>query len=150
MHAVHQDIAKKVVNRELNGVVPIATLVLNILNKELPFDQRLEISKDKILNLNHIFYLSKSSSVLIEPIDKYIQLYIETGMLNAWVQKYAAKIKVRNKFHKREPKRLHVKNVLGAVMIFTGLCVLSLIVFLMEMLKTKFVLFERIIDYLTY
>lgn len=147
---LHQDIAKKVANRELNGVVPIATLVLNILNKEQPVDRRLETSKDRLFNLHHNFYFSKSSSALVDPFDRHIQLYIEAGLINAWVQKYAAKIKVRNKLDKRQPKRLHVKNVLGAVMIFACLSGLSIIVFLMEVLKAKVVMFERIIDYLTY
>lgn len=140
----------RLANRQLNGVVPLARLVLNNLNKQQPIGRRLEITKDTIIVLHHNFYLSKSSSVLVEPIDKYIQSFVEAGLMNAWVHKYSPEIKVRNKLDKRHPKRLHVKNVLGAVMIFGVLSALSVIVFLMEVFKEKFVIFEWIIEYLTY
>lgn len=147
---VHAEILRQVANRTLSGVSIAPELVFNNLNRKMPVGQRLEPSKDIVLVLSNNFYLSKGSSVLSEPFDKHIQMYQETGLIKAWVRKYAAKIKVRNKLDKRHPKKLHVKNVLGAVYIFGVFSFLSIIVFIVELFKGKCVILECFIDYFTY
>lgn len=147
---VHAEVLEQVANGTINGVGIAAELVYNSLNRKMPVDQRLEPSKDVLLVLFITFYLSKGSSVLSEPFDKHLQMYQETGLIEAWLRKYAAKIKVRNKLDKRYPKKLHVKNVLGAVYIFGVLSFLSIIVFIIELFKEKCVILECFIDYFTY
>lgn len=147
---VHGKLLQHVASKRLDGVIVATELVLNSFNKHQPIDERLELSKEIIMVLNNNFYLSKGSSVLSEPFDKYIQVYQEAGLINAWIRRYAERIEVRNKLDKRQPKKLHVKNVLGAAMIFGSLSMLSVIVFLMELFKEKIWRFKRIIDYLTY
>lgn len=123
---------------------------MHVLNKRQPYNRRLDISKDRILVLFHNFYLSKKSSILADPFDKYIQIYVEAGLVDAWVHRYAHAIKVRNKFDKRQPKKLHINNVLGAVYIFGMFSLLSVIVFVMELFKGRYPIIASVIDYFTY
>lgn len=147
---VHAEIYRRLANKKLDGIVIASELVLNSLNKLLPVDRRLELSKDTIMVLNNIFYVSKNSSILSDPFDRHIQLYQEAGLIEAWARRYAERIRVRNRLDKRHPRKLHIKNLLGAVMIAGMMAVLCIIVFSMELLASRFPVLERIIDYLTY
>lgn len=147
---VHGQLLGQIARKRVHGVTVATEIILNSFNKHQPVDSRLELSKETIIVLNNMFFVSKGSSVLSEPVDKYIQVYQEAGLIGAWVRRYAERIKVRNKLDKRQPKKLHVKHVLGAAMVYGILSTLSVIVFLMEIFREKIGIFERILDYLTY
>lgn len=146
----HAELYRKLANKELNGVVIASELVLNSLNKLQPVDRRLELSKDTIMVLNNVFYLSKNSSILSDPIDRHIQLYQEAGLIDAWARRHADRINVRNRLDKRHPRKLHIKNILGAVVISSIMTVLCVVVFFMELIASKVPIMKCIIDYLTY
>lgn len=108
-------------------------------------EQRLPSPYDTVEKVNRSDVIVNSA-----PDGFNIQLYQEAGLIEAWARRYAERIRVRNRLDKRHPKKLHIKKVLGAVIIAGMMAVLCIIVFSMELLASRFPVLECIIDYLTY
>lgn len=134
----------------MDGVSFTTEILVNRFNRKQSPDRRLEFTKDQLFPLTAVFYFSKNSTLIQYPFNKLIRLYQESGLITYWTRKYADKFNSKSKFDKRKLTKLDFDNILGAVKIYGALSIISFIVFVMEMLKSRYAIIDRIVEYFTY
>lgn len=116
----------------------------NALNK-----RKVKILKTKeyIRLLPFCMYYRKHSC-LIQPFDQEILAFTSSGLIDLWAKKFRKSL--QNKSDKNEPKPLSLKQIVGVIIMCSYLFAASLIIFILELLSTKFEAIKCVIDFLMF
>lgn len=107
---------------------------------------RLAATKDHLYMLPLIFLFRKTSPLATE-FNRQLQLLQERGLVDFWFRNITGSPKSNEK---REPTKLEMTSILAAFQICGAMYVVSIIVFILELVSKKSKRIKRIIDYLTY
>lgn len=108
--------------------------------------RRLGITSDRMFMYCPVFYFHKKS--ILRPVfdEEFLKLR-ETGLTQYWIKKY---IDDRITKQNRAPERLKLINVLGAFEVCILMYSISIIVFIFELLSSRYRRTKRFLDFLTY
>lgn len=106
----------------------------------------LAATKDHLYMLPLIFLFRKTSPLAVE-FNRQLQLLQETGLIGFWFRNITSSSKSNET---RDPKKLEMTSILAAFQICAAMYIVSVLVFILELVSVKSKRIKRIIDYLTY
>lgn len=107
---------------------------------------RLAGTKDQLYMLPLIFLFRKTSPLATE-FNRQLQLLQERGLVDFWFRNITGSLKSSET---RDPTKLEMTSILAAFQICGAMYIVSIIVFILELLSKKSKRVKKIIDYLTY
>lgn len=131
-----------------NGVVVLwSDFILNYFNLvESPY-RRLSFTKDRLFMYNLGFYFRKKS--LLTPLFNHeLTKFDQSGLTRFWISNYMDDRKIKSKY--RSNFKGHIENVFGACEICAFMYLISIVVFILEVISTRQSRIRCIIDYLTH
>lgn len=102
-------------------------------------------TKDYIRLLPFCMYFRKHSC-LMKPFNRQISAYTSSGLINFWAS--AFRKSAHSKSDKKEPKPMSLHQVVGVIIVCSFLIAVSLIIFTLELLSTKFQAIKSSLDFL--
>lgn len=130
----------------INGVALATEVLQQAFNFENPL-RRLGFTKDRLFMFSSVFVFRKKS-MLTRVFNEKLQRLQEFGLPELWKKNRVIEQKVRAK--KTEPTKLGLDNVMAAFQICGVLYVISIFVFIMEIISGKFPRIKYVLDFLTY
>lgn len=132
---------------DIKGVVFSSDLSQKSFNLRNSPNRRLAFSKDRLFMYSPVFFFRKKS-ILTTEFNEQIQTLRETGLIEFWTKNFIDDRKPESKH--TQPTKLKMKNILGAFQICGIMLLISVIVFLLEIISVKFQHIKHILDYFTY
>lgn len=115
----------------------------NYINKS---SRLIQYTRDIVRLQNPVFYMRKNS-FLTRMFNEKIEQCRESGLIEHWLAKYVHKpMKTKHV----EPNRLGIPNILAILQISAVMCVISFVVFLLEVFCPPHGFVRKILDFLTY
>lgn len=130
---------------DTNAVVFSSDLCLKSHNLEHS-KHRLTATKDRLFMYSPTFLFRKLSPLVME-FNKQIQSLQETGLIDYWIRNYTD---TRKSHVNRKPNKLKLTSILAAFQLCGAMYVVSIIVFILEIVSAKFKRIKSILDYITY
>lgn len=109
--------------------------------------RRLGYTKDRLFMYAPVIYFRKRS-ILKEVFNEQLQRIREAGVTQYWIKKYIDDRKTKP--NHRAPKKLQIKSILAAFEICIFMYFISFIVFILELLSTRYRRIKVFLDFLTY
>ena len=110
-------------------------------------NRRLAFAKDRLFMFSPVFYFRKKS-MLTSVFNHHFRSFREAGLIDFWVRNRIDDRKLNTKH--REPTKLHMENVIAAFQICGFMCLISFIIFILEIISVKCRRIRLAIEYLTY
>lgn len=131
----------------LHGVVYIhahSVEYFNLLNSPV---HRLEYTESRAFINFPVFYLTKHSKYRIV-FNHQLSLFIESGLIEYW----SAKFLDRNRFekHDKRPQKFGMGGITAILKICASLYLISIWIFIAEILSEKCIFLKKVIESLTY
>lgn len=133
-------------DRDINGVAlasDVSIKLFNLRNKH----RRIVFTKDRLLRFSPLI-LYRKNSVLIRVFNTQLQALIEAGLIDYWTKTYTDTHKSNAK--QKPPSKIRLGNVAAVFKICTFIHVVSIIVFVLEMITVNSRRIKIVLDYLTY
>lgn len=138
-------------DKEVFGVVYSHFLQVNNFNMMNYRQGIIRTTKDRLYLMPTVVYFPKNS-FLIKLVNEELSLYSENGLFQHWIQKYIDRRFTRDATPNthRQPKIVKLKSIIGIIEICGALLLVSVAVFLLELLSVRFPPARTIIDFFTY
>lgn len=107
---------------------------------------RLAATKDHLYMLPLVFLFRKTSPLAVE-FNRQLQLLQETGLIDFWFRNITSSPKSNET---KEATKLEMASILAAFQICAAMYIVSITVFVLELVSVKSKRIKKIIDYLTY
>lgn len=121
-------------------------ITVNYFNMKNKSKYRIETTRDHIRQVSTVFFFNKNS-ILSHLFNQKIYICQESGLTFHWLSKYKSDHK--NKEF-REPRKLGIQNIVAVLQISAVLCVISIIVFVLEIMSTHNATIKKFLNFLTY
>lgn len=135
----------KLYNNDTSAVAYSTKLCLLSYNLENP-EHRLAGTKDHLHMFPSIFFFRKTSPLVVE-FNRQLQLLQESGLIDYWIKNIT---NPRKSNEKREPTKLKMTSILAVFQFCGAMYIISIIVFILELISMKSKRIKSIIDYITY
>lgn len=136
---------QKISSGEWEGVFLTNDFIAGYFN--MKSKTKIETTHDKVRIASPVFYFQKTS-ILTAMFNQKIEICQESGLILHWHAEYSQKQKKKNK--NKSPKKLEIVNILAMIQISAVLCLVSFIVFIMELVSPANQNIRRFLDFLTY
>lgn len=129
-----------------SGVFLTNDVTANYFNYVNKSSRLIQYTRNIVRLQNPVFYMRKNS-FLTRLFNEKIEQCKESGLVNHWLAKYAHK---PMKTKQIEPNQLGIANILAILQISAVMCVISFIVFLLEVFCPPHGFVRKVLDFLTY
>lgn len=134
-------------DENIEGVALSTDLNQRSFNLENSPNRRIAFTRDRLLMYSPVFLYPKKS-MLRDAFNNQLLKLRETGLIEFWIRSYGDDRKEKTK--QRDPSTLRIENIIAAFEICGILYLISLIVFIFEMISSKCRIIKRALDFLTY
>lgn len=138
---------RNLTTNQFNGVFMSFTQTIDYFNRLHFPEMHILKTKQDIQMMPFAVYFRKHSCLKIT-FNSQIEAYVSGGLINFWASKF------QTKFHSKtngiEPSPLSLYQVKGVVKVCIGLFVISILVFILELMSTCHESIKNLLDFLTY
>lgn len=136
-------------NKNNGDVIFIHELAAKYFNYINAPHHHIGYTKDRIFTVPVVFFFHKDSRLQI-PFNRMIKSLAQVGLIDHWSREQTGNFKKSNDYYHRSMTKLGMNNLRAIFEISGYLYLISLIIFLMEMLSLRYRIIKRMIDFLTY
>lgn len=141
------DALQKLSSGEWKGVVFTNEIVVQYF-KLVTKAHQMDFTRDVLRQQTSVFYFQKNS-ILTDMFNRKIGICQETGLMQYWLARFS-RIKEGKRSKYRPPSKLSLTNIMAVLKISAILYIVSVIVFVLEIISPNYICIKRFLDYLTY
>lgn len=134
-------------DKDYNGALVVDNLTWKYFNEINYPHRQLQYTKEQISFFGPVFYFRKTS-IFRNVFNQQIRRIRESGLPKHWNKKYTKDHPV--KWYRVAPEKLSFKNTLAAIEICFIMYFVSCVVFILELLSTRYQCLQKFLDFLTY
>lgn len=132
-------------DNEVDGVVLVSDFLLNYFNLMNAPYRRLSFTKDRLFMSSFVFNFRKNS-ILKDIYNEKLGRLRQFGLIKFWISNYIDKRKMKS----NQGTNFHIENIFGILRVCAVMYLISLVVFILEVIGIRYLRIVYIIDYLTY
>lgn len=130
-----------------DGVTLWSDSTIKMFNLLFGPGRQLSFTKDRIFVSHYVFHFQKNS-ILKHVFNEKLQFLHESNLIQFWFSKYMNDHKMKS--IQNTSSILHIENIFGILQIMIGMYLISLIVFVLELISKRYSRVENILDFFTY
>lgn len=130
-----------------NGVILWSDLAVNYFNLINFPHRRLSFTKDRLYMMRMAAFF-RNKSMLKGLFNEKFRQFFDSGLTQFWCKAYLDDRHIKS--FQNPPPILHIENIIGILQICALIYLVSLIVFVLEMISVRYPRIRYIIDYFTY
>lgn len=131
----------------VEGVSISSDLSQKAFNLKNSPNRRVAFTKDRIFMYTPVFLFRKKSA-LVNVFNKQLEILRETGLIEHWIKNYIDERKMMSK--QKEPTTLQIDSIRAIFQICAIMYLISIVVFILELVSVKYRRIKEILDYFTY
>lgn len=139
---------KKFHDSDVKGVLFTNQISVDYFNQIQYPNRHLGFTKNRLFSQNSVFYIQRNS-IWRRAFDKKLEYFDEAGFIKQLVNSYLNNRGIQS-FHDNKPHELEMVNIFAAFEICFFVYVISLIVFILEVISNRYRFIKIFIDFLTY
>ena len=137
--ASFQTVLRRLRDKELSGTVYVNTINFAYFNYKNHKKGVLRRTKDRLVMLPNVMYFPKNS-YLIDIVNTRLETFVENGFASSWLKRFNdPRFQETKDFDAigHDQRKIGLPNVLGALVLWGAMLVVSVIVFTMELLALR-------------